>query len=780
MSTTTSEVLEPRQFIAGEWVAAADGRTFDDIDPFTGDVVARVPAGTAADARAAIDAAAAAFTEWSQTPPAVRQGIFLRAADILESRMDEVVGLLARETGASFGFGMFQMHFVPGLFRQAAGSAYAPTGEILPSDIPGAFAMGVRRPVGVVGAIAPWNAALILSARSIAAPLVLGNTVVLKPSENSPIVGGLIWGEIFEAAGLPPGVLNIVTHGPGEAVPIGDELVSNPHVRRINFTGSTGTGRKLAEAAGRHLKRVVLELGGQNPLVVLRDADLEYAVNATAFGAFLHQGQICMSTRKIIVERPIADEFIERLVAKTESYKVGDPREHDTIIGPLITPEALGRREGPRRRSGRGGRPGAHRRSDGRRVLPADAARRRAGRLRFRPQRDVRPGRVDRGRRQRRRGRPRGQRHRVRPLGGRAHERSRGGHGHRAADQRRHRPRQRPDGRRRAADAVRRRQGQRLGPLRRHRRGARVHRAPLDHRAGRHEALPLLDAMAELLPLPEAIAALVHDGDTVALEGFTHLIPHAAGHEIVRQGRTGLTLVRMTPDVIYDQMIGMGCARKLVFSWGGNPGVGSLHRFREAVERDWPAPLELDEQSHAGMAAAYAAGAANLPFGVLRGYAGTDLGRQGAVQVDHVPVHRRATGRDPRAAARCRDHPRAAGRRGGQRPDLGHHGRAEGGRPGLAALARDGRGDRAAARSSGPAGSCCPRRPSRPLRSLPAVRTPRTPTASTTATTRSTSPGMRSAAIARRSPPGCGATCSTRATARSTCAAWVDAEVPAG
>jgi acyl-CoA reductase-like NAD-dependent aldehyde dehydrogenase len=201
--------------------------------------------------------------------------------------------------------------------------------------------MGMRRPVGVVGAIAPWNAALILSARSIAAPLVLGNTVVLKPSELSPISGGLIWGEIFEEAGLPPGVLNIVTHARGEAVAIGDELVSNPLVRRINFTGSTATGRKLAEAAGRHLKRVVLELGGQNPLIVLRDADLEYAVNATAFGAFLHQGQICMSTRKIIVERPIADEFVERLIAKTASYKVGDPREHDTIIGPLITPEAL-------------------------------------------------------------------------------------------------------------------------------------------------------------------------------------------------------------------------------------------------------------------------------------------------------------------------------------------------------------------------------------------------------------------------------------------------------
>src|SRR4051794_27559599 len=138
--------------------------------------------------------------------------------------------------------------------------------------------------------------------------------------------------------------------------------------------------------------------------------------------------------------------------------------------------------------------------------------------------------------------------------------------------------------------------------------------------------------MAQITSLSEAIKAAVHDGDAVALEGFTHLIPHAAGHEIVRQGRKQLTLIRMTPDVIYDQMIGMGCARKLVFSWGGNPGVGSLHRFREAVERDWPAPLELDEQSHAGMAAAYAAGAANLPFGVLRGYAGTDLSRHGAVR----------------------------------------------------------------------------------------------------------------------------------------------------
>src|SRR5471032_314310 len=273
---TVEAVRESQQFIGGEWVDAAGGETFDVTDPFTGEVVVRVPAATRADAARAVAAAAGAFPAWSQTPPAERQRIFLKAADVLETRLEEVVGLLARETGATFGFGMFQMHFVPGLFRQAAALAYAPVGEVIPSDHPGTLAMGLRRPVGVVGAIAPWNAALILSARSIAAPLALGNTVVLKPSEWSPYSGGLVWGEIFADAGLPAGVLNIVTHAPGEAAPIGDELVESPHVRRLNFTGSTATGRKLAEAAGRNLKRVVLELGGQNPLIVLSDADLDY------------------------------------------------------------------------------------------------------------------------------------------------------------------------------------------------------------------------------------------------------------------------------------------------------------------------------------------------------------------------------------------------------------------------------------------------------------------------------------------------------------------------
>jgi acyl-CoA reductase-like NAD-dependent aldehyde dehydrogenase len=338
MATATAQ--EYRQFIGGEWIDAAGGETFEDRDPFTGETVAMVAAGGGEDARRAVEAASAAFEAWSASPPALRQGVFLKAADLLEQRHDEVVSLLARETGCGFGFGMFQLHFVPGLLRQAAALAYTPIGTVIPSDT-GAFSMGLRRPAGVVGAIAPWNAALILSARSIAAPLALGNTVVLKPSEWSPVVGGLLWGEIFAEAGLPAGVLNVVAHAPGGAQPIGDELVDNPAVRRLNFTGSTQTGRKLAEACGRRLKRIVLELGGYNPLVVLADADLDYAVDASVFGSFLHQGQICMSARRIVVERPIADAFVERLVAKTKTLKAGDPKEPDTIIGPLISEDAL-------------------------------------------------------------------------------------------------------------------------------------------------------------------------------------------------------------------------------------------------------------------------------------------------------------------------------------------------------------------------------------------------------------------------------------------------------
>jgi acyl-CoA reductase-like NAD-dependent aldehyde dehydrogenase len=333
---------EYNMYIDGKWVGALDREVYEDFNPFTGEVFAHVASGKRADAKSAIESAVAAFPVWSHTLPSERQSLFLKAADILESKRDEIIAVLAEETGCTFGFGMFQAGFTPGLLREAAAQVHQTNGEIIPSDLPGAFYMAVRQPVGVVAGIGPWNAPLILSLRSICMPIAYGNTAVLKPSTESAAAGGILIAEVFHKASFPPGVLNVVTNGPGRSGEIGDEFIENPKVRRINLTGSSAVGRQLAEKAGRHLKRIALELGGQNPMIILRDADIDYAVNAAAFGGFLHQGQICMSTRRIIIEKPISAEFIEKLVKKVSRFKVGNPKEPDTIIGPIINKQQLG------------------------------------------------------------------------------------------------------------------------------------------------------------------------------------------------------------------------------------------------------------------------------------------------------------------------------------------------------------------------------------------------------------------------------------------------------
>jgi acyl-CoA reductase-like NAD-dependent aldehyde dehydrogenase len=332
---------EYKMYINGEWVDAIDGELYDDLNPYTGEVFARVPSGKRADTKRAVDAAVAAFPGWAQTLPAERQALFLKAADILAEKQEEIVPILAEETGCTFGFAMFQTNFTPGLLREAAAQAHQATGEITPADLPGAFYMSMRQPVGVVAGIAPWNAPLILSLRSICMPIAYGNTAILKPSTESAAAGGVVLAEVFHEAGFPPGVLNLVTNGPGGSGEIGDEFIENPKVRRISLTGSTAVGRQLAEKAGRYLKRVALELGGQNPMIILRDADVDNAVNAAAFGGFLHQGQICMSTRRLIVEKLIAKEFTEKFVNKVSGFKVGNPKEPDTIIGPIINEQQL-------------------------------------------------------------------------------------------------------------------------------------------------------------------------------------------------------------------------------------------------------------------------------------------------------------------------------------------------------------------------------------------------------------------------------------------------------
>jgi acyl-CoA reductase-like NAD-dependent aldehyde dehydrogenase len=329
-----------RNFVGGEWVDA--DATFEDTNPYSGEVVALAPAGTRADAAVAVGAARDAFRSWSRTSPETRQRIFLRAADILEARRDDLLATLAAETGASAGFGGFQIKRAVGELRQAAGWVYQPKGEVIPSDSPGAVHMAIRRPLGVVAGFSPWNGALVLAWRTVVSPLAFGNTVVLKPSELAPLSAGLLVAEVLEEAGLPAGALNVVAHAPGDAAPIADEFFENDAVRCLNFTGSSRTGRMLAERAGRHLKRIVLELGGYNPLLVLADADLEYAVEATAFGAFFHQGEICMNARKAIIDRGIYDDFVERLRERTERLPVGDPAKPETVVGPLITAEALG------------------------------------------------------------------------------------------------------------------------------------------------------------------------------------------------------------------------------------------------------------------------------------------------------------------------------------------------------------------------------------------------------------------------------------------------------
>jgi acyl-CoA reductase-like NAD-dependent aldehyde dehydrogenase len=334
-------VQEYRQYIGGEWVPA--GKLFDDFDPYRGTVVARVPAGTRSDAARAVDAAAAAFPAWADLPPAEKQALFLRAADIVERRADDIKKLLASETGCAGGFAGFQVLTATRLLRQASNWGYLPVGEVIRSDMPGTFALALRRPLGVVAGISPWNGAHVLAWRTVVNPLAFGNTVVLKPSEEAPVSAGLLIPEIMAEAGFPDGVINVVTHAPGEAVPIADEFFERPEVRCINFTGSSATGRILAERAGRHLKRCVLELGGYNPLIVLADADLDYAVEATAFAAFFHQGQICMNARKVLVERPVYDTFVERLVARARSLPIGDPATPGTIIGPLINATAVDR-----------------------------------------------------------------------------------------------------------------------------------------------------------------------------------------------------------------------------------------------------------------------------------------------------------------------------------------------------------------------------------------------------------------------------------------------------
>ncbi|WP_076997940.1 aldehyde dehydrogenase [Variovorax sp. KK3] len=321
--------------IDGQPRAAEGGASFERRNPLDGSVATRAPAATPADAVAAVDAAARAFPAWSQMGPGERRALLSKAAQALEARAPDFVAAMARETGASALWAGFNVHLAAGMLTEAASLTTQIGGEVIPSDVPGSLAMGVRQPAGVVLGIAPWNAPVILGVRAIATPLACGNTVVLKGSELSPQTHALIV-EALNEAGLPPGVVNFVTNAPADAAVVVEAMVAHPAVRRVNFTGSTHVGRLIAQTCAKHLKPVVLELGGKAPLVVLDDADIEAAVNAAAFGAFANSGQICMSTERIVVDQRVADAFVERFVAKAQSLPLGDPREGPVVLGSVV------------------------------------------------------------------------------------------------------------------------------------------------------------------------------------------------------------------------------------------------------------------------------------------------------------------------------------------------------------------------------------------------------------------------------------------------------------
>ncbi|QDJ11735.1 Salicylaldehyde dehydrogenase (plasmid) [Roseomonas mucosa] len=310
-------------------------RLFCRLNPVTGEQASEAPAQTVAEALAAADTAAAAFPAWAALGPNARRATLLKAADALAAKGDTFVATMMAETGTTEAWARFNVMLASSMLREAASLTTQVSGEVIPSDKAGCLAMAIREPAGVVLGIAPWNAPVILGVRALAAPLACGNAVVFKASETCPRTHALIV-EALEEGGLPSGLVSLVTNAPEDAAEIVGALIDHPAIRRINFTGSTKVGRIIAERAARNLKPVVLELGGKAPLVVLKDADLEEAVKAAIFGAFFNQGQICMSTERIILVPEIADEFVDRFSARASQLKAGDPRTGKTPLGAVV------------------------------------------------------------------------------------------------------------------------------------------------------------------------------------------------------------------------------------------------------------------------------------------------------------------------------------------------------------------------------------------------------------------------------------------------------------
>lgn len=323
------------QYIAGEWQSGQDDSVNTDINPYSGDTLVEIQQATKEQLDTAYQAAHAAQKRWAQQTPAERAAVLYKVVNILDQRQEEIVDWLIKESGSTRIKAMVEFGSARAITLEAATFPNRVHGQIRPSNTAGKENFVYREPIGVVAVISPWNFPLHLTQRSIAPALALGNAVVLKPASDTPITGGLLLAKVFEEAGLPNGLLNVVV-GAGEE--IGDAIVTHDIPSFVSFTGSTSVGKHIGELAngGDYIKQVALELGGNSPFVVLKDADIEQAVKAAAFGKFLHQGQICIAINRIIVEDDIYDDFVASFLAHVKTLNVGDPNQEDTAVGPII------------------------------------------------------------------------------------------------------------------------------------------------------------------------------------------------------------------------------------------------------------------------------------------------------------------------------------------------------------------------------------------------------------------------------------------------------------
>ncbi|MDB5901432.1 MAG: yfmT 1 [Betaproteobacteria bacterium] len=330
------------QFIAGAWRRGRSGRTLRDVDPYTGETLDELALADIGDVDAAYEAAAKAQSSWEHALPGERAELTLRCAAVIDERRDEIIEWLIRESGSTRTKAEGEWQWVKGVTLEAASFAHRAAGRILPNDVPGKESRVYRQALGVIGVISPWNFPLYLAQRAVAPALAVGNAVVLKPAQDTPISGGLLLARLYEEAGLRPGLLNVVV---GASSEIGDAFVQHAVPAMIAFTGSTEVGRHVASLAATApvLKRVTLELGGNSPLVVLADADIGQAVRAAIYARYFHQGQICMSANRIIVDTNVYDEFVERFAERAAALKFGDPGEPDTVVGPVINARQLER-----------------------------------------------------------------------------------------------------------------------------------------------------------------------------------------------------------------------------------------------------------------------------------------------------------------------------------------------------------------------------------------------------------------------------------------------------